>query len=83
MNATTCAQAEAIEEIEALTDPARKILVEAWAMPEPSSEACSIDYTHGTGRCYLDGDPLCVGCVKYCIEQDMVNDRTYSVDVTR
>lgn len=83
MNTTTREQAAAITELELLTDEHRDVRVEAWAMPEESRDTCSIDWTHGTGRCYLNGDPLCVACVEYCIRQDAVIGSTYSIDVTR
>jgi hypothetical protein len=35
--------------LEKLSDPARQVVVEAWIMPEPTTELCSTDYLHGLG----------------------------------
>jgi hypothetical protein len=35
--------------LEALSDPARRVTVEAWVMPEATTELCSEDSDHGPG----------------------------------
>lgn len=38
-----------VAEIETLSDPARGIVVEAWILPEETTELCSEDELHGPG----------------------------------
>lgn len=49
MDLTLTVQAATITALEALSDPDRQIVVEAWAMPEPTTELCSEDSAHGPG----------------------------------
>lgn len=80
-----------IAALEALSDPARKIVVEAWASPEPTTELCSEDELHGPGLIQVpisDGQDtvchaMCLACAVPAVESMIQDGRTWiSLEVT-
>jgi hypothetical protein len=84
--APSAAQLAAIIALEALTDPARDITVEAWAMPEPAVDLCANGGDcHEIGRCYFPNgeEGLCVAATLAYLEANLVDGSWISVDVAR
>lgn len=84
-------QQATIAAIDALSDPARRVVVEAWADPDPTPELCETDTDHGPGLVLVpisDGHQtvtheLCLACAIKAIETKIENGVTWvSVDVT-
>ena len=50
VQAATVARLEALNaELAIYSTPGERVMVEAWAMPEPTTELCSEDNSHGPG----------------------------------
>jgi hypothetical protein len=95
MTSSQTIQDATVAELEQLSDPARDVLVEAWAVahwahpllpldrvPTEATEPCSNDALHGKGSCNgPTGDPLCLACQIKWIEENTVAGSTYSIDV--
>ena len=90
----TTIQNATVAALEAMSDPAMRFVVEAWAMLAEwdeqaqrrpallATEPCSNDYLHGKGTCYgPTGDALCPACQIDWIKQDKRANHTISVDV--
>jgi hypothetical protein len=83
MNTTVTIQEATVTALDALTNPATDVIVEAWAMPNPTTEPCSHDALHGKGCCYgPTGDPLCLSCMILWIQANTVAGSFVSIDVT-
>jgi hypothetical protein len=81
-----------VKALEELSDPERDVVVEAWVMPEPTTESCANDYQHGPGLVQVpisDGlhtecHALCLACAIPAVEAQIEDGRTWiSVDVTK
>ena len=63
---------------------ARRVVVEAWVLPELATEHCSQDSHHGPGTCIgPTDDPLCLACQIRWIEDNSAGGLTISIDVAR
>jgi hypothetical protein len=78
--------------LEALSDPARRVTVEAWVMPEATTELCSEDTDHGPGLVQVpisDGTEtvtheMCLKCATQAVGTMIEDGETWvSLDVTR
>lgn len=92
LDLTMTVQDATVAALEALSDPARRILVEAWAMPEPTTELCSEDTDHGPGLVLVpisDGHQTtiheqCLACAIKTVELQIEDGKDWvSLDVTR
>lgn len=88
---TMTVQDATIAALEALSDPARRITVEAFADKTPTTELCSEDTSHGPGLVLVpisDGRETvaheqCLACAIKSVERQIEDGRTWiSVDVT-
>lgn len=91
LDLTMTVQDATVTALDALSDPARQIVVEAWAMPEPTTELCSEDTDHGPGLVLVpisDGlettiHEQCLACAVKAVEAMIEDGRTWiSLDVT-
>lgn len=78
--------------LEALSDPTTRITVEAWVMPQETTELCSEDTDHGPGLVQVpisDGTQtvtheMCLACAVKAVTTKIVAGETWiSLDVTR
>lgn len=81
-----------VAEIESLSNAGAGIHVEAWVMPEPTTEQCSEDTDHGPGLVLVsisDGTrtfihELCLACAIPAVTAKIEDGATWiSVEVTR
>lgn len=92
MDLTMTVQDATVAHLETLSDPARRITVEAWALPYPTTELCSEDTSHGRGLVIVpvsDGrqtidHEMCLECAVVAV-QVLIEDgkRWISLEVTR
>lgn len=84
IDTVTDQQQNAITTLEALSNPHRGIVVEAWGMDEAAVDLCTNDTEHGAGICYLpDLDGGCLECAVTHLRENLVDGRMVSVDVAR
>jgi hypothetical protein len=86
MSTTTPARTVAgdISILESLSDPARRIVVEAWDIHQPATEHCWFSTSHGAGTCYVDrwaSTPMCLDCCIRVIEAQSQAGKHWTVDV--
>lgn len=82
MNLSMSIQDATIAALEDLTDPARRITVEADPARDDSVVSCSNDSLHGKGVCYgPTGDALCLACQIAWIEAEAVAGSMFSIEV--